>query len=100
MTTSLARGRTALLHEYALLRAAQHGDRCAQEELLRRNESLVRHQVRRLQLPCQFDRDEIAQEARLGLLRAIRAWQLVRGAFRAFAAQCVHNNTANAQLAA
>ena len=87
---------TAPRNEEALLSAAQDGDRHAQEELLRRYEPLVRHTVRRLQLPCQCDRDEIAQEARLGLLRAIRAWQPARGPFPAFAARCVHNKTANA----
>ena len=34
---------------------------------------------------------DIAQEARLGLLRAIRAWQPARGPFPAFAALCARN---------
>ena len=96
MTTSLARGHTASLHEHALLCAAQGGDRRAQEELLHRYEPLVRHTVRRLQPSCRADSDDIAQEAWLGLLGAIRAWQPGRRTFPAFAARCVHNKTANA----
>ena len=95
MTTSLARG-TASLHEHALLRAAQGGDRRAQEELLHRYEPLVRHTVRRLQPSCRADSDDIAQEAWLGLLAAIRAWQPGTRTFPALAVRCVHNKTANA----
>ena len=91
---------TASLHEHTLLSAAQDGDHGAEEELLRRYEPLVHHTVRHLRLPCHADRDDIAQEARLGLLRAIHAWQPARGPFPAFAAQCVRNKTANAVAAA
>ena len=88
MTAPHARGHAASLHECALLHAAQHDDRRAQEELLRRYEPLVRATVRRLRLPCRCDRVDITQEARIGLLGAIRAWQPTRGPFRAFAAGC------------
>ena len=96
MTTSLARGHIASLNEHALLCAAQGGDRRAQEELLHRYEPLVRHTVRRLQPSCRADSDDIAQEAWLGLLAAIRAWRPGTRTFPAFAARCVHNKTANA----
>jgi RNA polymerase sigma factor (sigma-70 family) len=96
MTTSLARGHVASSHEHALLLAAQRGDRRAQEELLRRYEPLVGHIVRRLRLPCRCERADIAQEARIALLGAIRAWQPARGPFHSFAAHCVHTKTATA----
>jgi RNA polymerase sporulation-specific sigma factor len=100
MITSLTRGHAASDNELALLCAAQREDRRAQEELLRRYEPLVRHTVWRLHLPCRCDRDDIAQEARLALLRAIRAWQPERGPFCAFAAHCVRTKTASAVSAA
>jgi len=96
MTTFVARGPAASLHERALLVAAQRGNRCAQEELLRRYEPLVRATVRRLRLPARVDRDDIAQEARVGLLAAIRGWRPERGPFPAFAARCVRNQTMKA----
>ena len=58
------------------------------DELLRRYEPLIRAVVSRARLPHGCDRDELAQEARLGLLGAIRAWQPNRGPFGAFAAHC------------
>ena len=70
MTTTLTRGHAASHNEQALLRAAQRGDRQAQEELLRRYEPLVRHTVWRLPLPCRCDREDFAQDARLALLAA------------------------------
>jgi RNA polymerase sporulation-specific sigma factor len=100
MTTFLTRGHAASHNERALLCAAQRGDSRAQEVLLRRYEPLVRHTVWRLRLPCRCDRDDIAQEARLALLRAIRAWQPDRGPFCAFAAHCVRTKTASALTAA
>jgi RNA polymerase sigma factor (sigma-70 family) len=89
MTTSHRRGRAASLHERALLSAARQGDRCAQDELLRRYEPLIRRTVAGLRLPCCCDRSDITQEAWLGLIAAIRAWQPTRGPFPAFAARCV-----------
>jgi len=96
MSTSHARGHAASLHECALLEAAQHDDRRAQEELLRRYEPLIRATVRRLRLPCRCDCGDIAQEARIGLLAAIRAWQPTRGPFRAFAAACARRQALKA----
>ena len=74
-----------------LLEAAQQGDRAAQEELLRRYEPLVRRVVWRLRPPPGCERDDLAQEARIGLIAAIRAWQSGRGPFPAFADRCVRN---------
>ena len=83
------RGHTvASLHERALLRAAQHDDRHALEELLRRYEPLARAVAARVGLPAGCERRDLAQEARLGVLAAIVAWQPDRGSFRALARRC------------
>ena len=74
-----------------LLDAAQHGDAGAQEELVRRFEPLVQRVVWKLRLPPGCERDDLAQEARVGLLSAIRAWRPERGPFPAFADRCVSN---------
>ena len=71
--------------------AAQHGDAGAQEELVRRFEPLVQRVVWKLRLPPGCERDDLAQEARVGLLSAIRAWRPDRGPFPAFADRCVSN---------
>ena len=96
MSTSTRRGTTASPHEHALLLAAQNHERRALEELLRRYESLIGAIVARLRLPCGCDRSDIAQEARLGLLRAIYAWQPARGPFPAFAARCARGQALKA----
>jgi RNA polymerase sporulation-specific sigma factor len=41
--------------------------------------------------PPGCEREDLAQEARIGLLAAIRPWQPRRGPFPAFAARCVRN---------
>jgi RNA polymerase sporulation-specific sigma factor len=92
MTTSHVRGACASLHERWLLLAAQRQDRHAEEELLRRYQPLLRAAVHRVRLPVGVDRDDIAQEARIGFLRAVAAWQPGRGAFPAFAGRCVRNH--------
>lgn len=74
-----------------LLVAAQKGDRDAQEELVRRYEPLVRRVVWRLRPPLGCEREDLAQEARIGLIAAIRAWRPERGPFPAFADRCVRN---------
>lgn len=74
-----------------LLEAAQRGDRAAQEKLVRRYERLVWGVVWKLRPPPGCDRDDLAQEARIGLTAAIRAWRPERGPFPAFAARCVRN---------
>src|SRR5206468_1555497 len=96
MATSHARGRGTSLHLRALLEAAQRDDRPAVEELLRRYEPLVRAIVARVRAPYGCDREELAQDARLGLLGAIRAWQPDRGPFGAFAARCARGQVIKA----
>jgi RNA polymerase sigma factor (sigma-70 family) len=91
------RGHTvASLHERALLRAAQQDDRHALEELLRRYEPLARAIAGRLRLPAGCDRCDVVQEARLGVLAAIRVWRPDRGPFGALAAQCAKARAINA----
>ena len=63
-------------------------------------EPLIGAIVASLRLPCGCDRADVAQEARLGLLQAIRAWQPARGPFRAFAALCARNQALKALDAA
>jgi RNA polymerase sigma factor (sigma-70 family) len=96
MTACVTQPDSASRNEETLVCAAQEGDWRAQGELLRRYEPLVRHIVRVLSLPCRCDRDDIAQEARLALVGAIRGWQAWRGPFPAFAEKCVRSKTANA----
>jgi len=88
MSTSHPRGHAASLHQFALLDAAKRGDQRAHEELLRRYEPLIGAIVARLRLPCGCEHSDIAQEARIGLVRAIWAWRPERGSFGAFAARC------------
>jgi RNA polymerase sporulation-specific sigma factor len=95
-TTSPARGARASLHERWLLLAAQRHDRGAQEELLRRYQPLLRATVHRLRLPAGVDRDDVAQEAGIGFLRAVDGWRPERGTFPAFARRCVRNHVLHA----
>jgi RNA polymerase sporulation-specific sigma factor len=74
-----------------LIEAARQGEHAAQREVLRRYEPLVQRVVSRLRPPAGCERDDLAQEARIGLLRAIRAWRPERGPFPAFADRCVRN---------
>jgi RNA polymerase sporulation-specific sigma factor len=83
-----------------LLEAAQQGDRAAQDELLRRYEPLVQRVVRNLGRPRGYEREDLAQEARIGLASAIRAWRPERGPFSAFAVRCVRNQALHAVRAA
>ena len=99
MSTSRPRD-TASLNQHALLLAAKHDDHPALEELMRCYEPLIGAIVASLRLPCGCERADVAQEARLGLLQAIRAWQPARGPFRAFAALCARNQALKALDAA
>jgi RNA polymerase sporulation-specific sigma factor len=83
-----------------LLEAAQRGDLGAQEELVRRYDPLAQRVVWKLRLPPGCDREDLAQEARVGLLSAIRAWRPERGPFPAFADRCVTNQALLALKAA
>jgi RNA polymerase sporulation-specific sigma factor len=53
-----------------------------------------------LRLPRGCDREDLAQEARVGLLAAIRAWRPERGPFPAFADRCATNQALLALQAA
>jgi RNA polymerase sigma factor (sigma-70 family) len=83
-----------------LIESAQRGDPRAREELVRRYEPLVQRVVWKLRLPPGCEREDLAQEARLGLLAAIRAWRPERGPFPAFADRCVTNQALLAVKAA
>ena len=67
---------------------------------MRRYEPLVQRVVWKLRLPPGCEREDLAQEARLGLLAAIRAWRAERGPFSAFADRCVTNQALLALQAA
>ena len=99
MSTSRPGG-TASVNQCALLLAAKNDHQPALEELLRSYEPLIGAIVASLRLPCGCERADVAQEARLGLLQAIRAWQPARGPFRAFAALCARNQALKALDAA
>jgi RNA polymerase sporulation-specific sigma factor len=83
-----------------LVQAAQRGDRRAEDELVRRYEPLVQRSVWGLKLPPWCEREDLAQEARLGLVTAMREWRPDRGAFPAFAAKCIKNQALLAVISA
>lgn len=99
MTDSLTRDdtRSALQR---LIEAAQQGDPAAQHQLVRRYEPLVQRVVWKLRLPPGCEREDLAQEARIGLLAAIHAWRPQRGPFPAFVDRCVTNQALLALKAA
>lgn len=74
-----------------LIDAARRGDPRATEELLRRYEPLVQRVAWKLKLAPGCEREDLAQEARVGLAAAIRAWRPERGPFPAFADRCASN---------
>jgi RNA polymerase sigma factor (sigma-70 family) len=90
MTQSAISNRTSRTPRW-LVGAAQAGDPAAERELLRRYEPLVQRVVWKLRLPPGCEREDLAQEARVGLIVAIRAWRPERGPFPAFADRCVTN---------
>jgi RNA polymerase sigma factor (sigma-70 family) len=90
----------ATLARNRLLEAAQRGDLAALEQLARRYEPLIQRVVWKLRLPLGCEREDVAQEARVGLLAAIRAWRPERGPFPAFADRCVSNQALLALQAA
>ena len=100
MTDSLTYRISLRTPQRRLLDAAQQGDRAALLELVRAYEPLVQRVVWRLRLPLGCEREDLAQEARVGLLTAIRAWRPERGPFPAFADRCVTNQALLALQAA
>jgi RNA polymerase sigma factor (sigma-70 family) len=91
MTSRPIQHRGAASARNRLLETAQHGDLDALEQLARQYEPLVQRVVWKLKLPLGCEREDLAQEARVGLLTAIRAWRPERGPFPAFADRCVSN---------
>jgi RNA polymerase sigma factor (sigma-70 family) len=74
-----------------LIDAAQRGNRHAQHQLLARYEPLVHRVAVELKPPPHMTREDLAQEARIGLVTAIRAWRPDRGPFPPFADRCASN---------
>jgi RNA polymerase sporulation-specific sigma factor len=76
------------LWEQRLISAAKRGDRLAEAQLLKLYEPMVRRIAGSLFLPG-GEREDLAQEARLGILAAIGAWDPDRSVpFRCFAWLC------------
>jgi RNA polymerase sporulation-specific sigma factor len=74
--------------EKRLIRAARRGDRAAETRLLNLYEPMARRIARTLHMPG-GEREDLAQEARLGILDAIRAWDPERRVpFKSFAWLC------------
>lgn len=67
--------------EYALIRKAQHGSYKAKQELLNRNKGLVFNTVRKHlnSITPAVDREDLLQEANLGLLHAIKKFNFRKG---------------------
>jgi RNA polymerase sporulation-specific sigma factor len=83
-----------------LVEAAQGGDQLAFERLLRRHQGLLDAQASRFYLPG-GDEDDVAQEARIGFMKAVRFYRGGRGSsFRTFAELCVARQLASALTAA
>lgn len=73
---------------------AREGNREATEELVSRLEGLVRLVSRPYWLTAGGDREDLMQEARLGLLRALDSWQPGRRTFLSFAYLCLRRQMA------
>jgi RNA polymerase sporulation-specific sigma factor len=83
-----------------LVEAAQRGDQLAFERLLRRHQGLLDAHASRFYLPG-GDQDDVAQEARIGFMKAVRFYRGGRGSsFRSFAELCVARQLASALTAA
>jgi RNA polymerase sporulation-specific sigma factor len=86
--------------ERRLVRDAAAGDHDAQHQLLALYEPMVRRIVRGLFLPG-GEREDLAQEARLGILDAARVWDPTRRVpFRCFARLCAEREARMAVNAA
>lgn len=82
----------------ALVAAAQQGNQLAFERLLRRHQRLLDAQASRFYLPG--DEEDVAQEARIGFIKAVRFYRGGRGSsFRTFAELCVSRQLASALTA-
>ena len=58
---------------------------------MRRYEPLVQRIASQLRPPPHMTREDLAQEARIGLFAALRAWRPARGPFSPFADRCASN---------
>src|SRR4051794_4646148 len=86
--------------ERRLILAARHGDATAQARLLAQYEPMMRLIARRLYLPS-GEPDDLAQEARMGLVDAMHSWDPARGVpFSNFAWLCATREARNAVHAA
>ena len=86
--------------ERRLILAARRGDATAQARVLCQYEPMMRLIARRLYLP-NGDREDLAQEARVGLIDAVRTWDPHRGVpFSNFAWMCATREARNAVHAA
>src|SRR3954468_4771628 len=82
--------------ERRVILAARRGDATAQARILAQYEPMMRLIARRLYLPG-GEPDDIAQEARMGLLDALRCWDPARGMpFSDFAWLCATREARNA----
>ena len=87
-TRAADRPRPTTNWERRLIRSAGRGDAVAQARLLSLYEPMVRRIARRMFLPG-GDRDDLAQEARVGVIDAARVWDPRRGVpFSSFAHLC------------
>src|ERR687895_1073380 len=88
------------MEDSALIEAAQRGDQLAFERLLDRYQRLLDGHASRFYLPG-GDADDIAQEARIGFMKAVRFYRGGRGSsFHTFAQLCVARQLAGAIAAA
>src|SRR4051794_1614409 len=86
--------------ERRLILAARRGDTTAQARVLSRYEPIIRLIARRLYLPG-GEATDLAQEARIGLLDALRTWDPTCGVpFSNFAWLCAIRDARNAVRAA
>ncbi len=84
------------LTEREIIRAAQNGDRQAQEFLLENNLDIVYSKSRMFYIKG-LDRDDVIQEGLVGLFKAIRDYCYSRGSsFRGFAHLCVNRQLISA----
>src|SRR3954465_72297 len=82
--------------ERRLILTARRGDATAQARILAQYEPMMRLIARRLYLPGGSDED-LAQEARVGLLAAMRTWDASTGVpFSNFAWMCSTREARNA----
>jgi RNA polymerase sporulation-specific sigma factor len=88
------------MEDSALIEAAQRGDQLAFERLLRRYQRSLDAHASRFYL-AGGDADDLVQEARIGLMKAVRFYRGGRGSsFRTFAELCVSRQLAGAVTAA